>query len=47
MRTIVESWRGNLPLGSAFWLWGILGGGVISLFATLITLALVTDGVPA
>ena len=42
MRTIIGLWRGELPLGRAFWLWGVLGGGVVALFATLLTLALLT-----
>src|SRR5215207_4461994 len=47
MRTIVELWQGRLPLGRAFWLWGILGGGVVALFATILALALLTTGAPA
>jgi hypothetical protein len=45
--TIVEFWRGGLSLGRAFWLWGILGGGVVSLFATLLALTLLAAGAPA
>src|SRR4051812_2800714 len=26
VRTVVEFWRGDFPLGHAFWLWGVLGG---------------------
>jgi hypothetical protein len=44
---IVEFWRGELPLGRAFWLWGILGGGVVSLLAPLFALMLVAAGAPA
>jgi hypothetical protein len=47
IRTIVEFWRGGLPLGRALWLWGIVGGGVASLFATLLALMLVAAGAPA
>ena len=47
MQTIVEFWRGRLPLGRAFWLWGILGGGVVSLFSTLLALALLAAEAPA
>jgi len=43
---VVELWRGDLPLGRAFWLWGVLGGGVVALFATIFALALVTAGAP-
>jgi hypothetical protein len=44
---IVEFWRGGLPLERAFWLWGILGGGIVSLFATLLALMLLAAGAPA
>ena len=47
MRSVVELWRGELPLDHAFWLWGVLGGGVVALFATLLALALLTAGAPA
>ncbi len=47
MRTVVELWRGDLPLGHAFWLWGVLGGDVVALFATILALALLTGGAPA
>jgi hypothetical protein len=46
-RTIVEFLRGDLPLGRAFWHWGILGGGIVSLFATLLALTLIAAGAPA
>jgi hypothetical protein len=47
VRTVLDLWRGELPLARAFWLWGVLGGGVVNLFATLAALALVTARVPA
>jgi hypothetical protein len=46
MRTIVEFWRGNIPLRRAFWVWGILGGGIVSLFSTLLALALLAAEAP-
>src|SRR4051794_37638043 len=46
MRTVVEFWRGGLPLGRAFWLWGILGGGLVDLLTTLLALTLVVAGAP-
>src|SRR3954471_18381041 len=46
MRTIVELRGGDLPLGRAFWLWGILGGGLVDLLATMSALALVVAGAP-
>ena len=45
--TIVEFFRGGLPLGRAFWLWGILGGGIVSLFSTLLALTLIAASAPA
>ena len=47
MRTIVEFWRGGLPLGRAFWLWGVLGGGLVEVLVTPFALALVVAGAPA
>ena len=47
IRTIVEFFRGDLPLGRAFWLWGILGGGTVSLFSTLLALTLIAASAPA
>ena len=47
IRTIVEFFRGGLPLGRAFWLWGILGGGIVSLFSTLLALTLIAASAPA
>jgi hypothetical protein len=43
----LEFWRGGVPLGRAFWVWGILGGGVVSLVATLLALLLLAAGAPA
>jgi hypothetical protein len=36
IRTIVELFRGDLPLGRAFWVRGIFGGGAVSLLCTLL-----------
>jgi hypothetical protein len=47
MGSILEFWRGGVPLGQAFWLWGLLGGAVINLFATLLMVFLLTAGAPA
>jgi hypothetical protein len=41
-----DFWAGRLPLGQAFWLWGIIGGGVVNFFVTLLALALITFRVP-
>jgi hypothetical protein len=40
-------WRGEVALGRAFWLWGIVGGGLVNLYVTLLGLALLAAGVPA
>jgi hypothetical protein len=47
IRTIVEFFHGGLPLARAFWLWGILGGGIVSLLATVLALTLIAAGAPA
>ena len=46
MRSIVEFWRGGLPLGRAFWGWGFVGGALVSLFSTGLVLALVAADAP-
>jgi hypothetical protein len=46
IQRIVEFVRGGLPLAPAFWLWGILGGSIVSLFSALLALTLVTAGAP-
>jgi hypothetical protein len=46
IRVIVEFLHGGVPLGRAFWLWGILGGGIVSLFSTLLALTLIAVGAP-
>jgi hypothetical protein len=40
-------WRGGVPLAEAFWVWGVLGGAVLNLFATLAAAMLLTFGAPA
>jgi hypothetical protein len=47
IRTIIEFYRGGLPLGRAFWLWGILGGGIVNLVSTLLALTLIAASAPA
>ena len=47
MRTIVELWHGELPLGRAFWLWGVLGGAAVGLFTTLLAVILLAAEAPA
>jgi hypothetical protein len=40
-------WRGELPLARAFWSWGILGGAVVNLLATLLAAFLLAADLPA
>ncbi len=47
MTALRRFWRGELPLGEAFWLWGVLGGGVVNLFATLLVVMLLSLDAPA
>jgi hypothetical protein len=47
VRAIVELWRGELPLGRAFWLWGVLGGAAVGLSSTLLAAILLAAGAPA
>lgn len=46
MNALRDFWQGDLPLHEAFWLWGILGGAVLALFATLFGLMLLTFEAP-
>lgn len=46
MRSILEFWRGDLPLGHAFWGWGLVGGGIVSLVSTALVLGLVAGDAP-
>jgi hypothetical protein len=40
-------WRGDLPLATAFWSWGILGGALVNLAATLLAVVLLSNEAPA
>ena len=46
MKTLQDFWRGDVPLGRAIWVWGILGGGLVSLASTLLALAVLANGGP-
>ena len=46
MTALLRLWRGALPLGEAFWLWGILGGAVVNLFLSLAALLLLAMEFP-
>jgi hypothetical protein len=40
IEALKQFWRGEVPLGRAFWIWGILGGGFVSLVSTLLAVAI-------
>lgn len=46
MSALRRFWQGDLPLAEAFWIWGILGGGVLALFLTVFTLMLLAFEAP-
>jgi hypothetical protein len=39
-------WQGDLGLGESFWVWGVLGGGVLALFITIFALMLLAFEAP-
>jgi hypothetical protein len=46
MNKIMDLWRGDLPLGDAFWNWAVLGGLVVNVSTSLIFLWLITLDLP-
>ncbi len=42
MRKITDLWRGDLPLGDAFWTWAVMGGLVVNVSSSLVFLWLIT-----
>ena len=46
IKALRDFWRGEVPLGRAFWLWGIIGGGIVSLASSLLALAILANGGP-
>lgn len=44
LRPFLALWRGEKPLGEAFWLWAVLGATVVNLGTTGLFLALVSAG---
>lgn len=47
MPPVAAFWRGELPLARAFWAWGILGGALVNLAATLAATVLLVAEAPA
>ena len=41
-----DLWRGNLPLGDAFWTWVVLGGLLVNISTSIAFLALITADRP-
>ena len=46
MGKITDLWRGDLPLGDAFWNWAVLGGLIVNVSTSLIFLWLITIDQP-
>jgi hypothetical protein len=46
MGKITELWRGDLPLGDAFWNWAVLGGLIVNVSTSLTFLWLITIDQP-
>ena len=47
MSALRRFWQGDLTLAEAFWIWGVLGGGVLALFLTVFTMMLLAFEAPA
>lgn len=46
MRKITDLWRGDLPLGDAFWEWAVLGGLLVNVATSLTFVWLITIDLP-
>lgn len=46
MDKIMDLWRGDLPLGDAFWTWAVLGGLIVNVSTSLTFLWLITIDLP-
>lgn len=46
MDRVGKLWRGDLPLGDAFWNWAVLGGLIVNVSTSLIFLWLITIDQP-
>jgi hypothetical protein len=44
MRSLADLWRGDLPLGEAFWTWAVCGGIAVNAVAKLGFLLLLAEG---
>lgn len=44
---ITRFWRGEVPLARAFWLWGVLGGGIVNLSFSILALSVLSTGAPS
>ncbi len=47
MSAFADFWAGRLPLGAAFWTWGVAVGGTLNLAATAGSMGAVAAGLPA
>jgi hypothetical protein len=46
MSMLGRLWRGEVPLGEAFWSWAVLGGLLVNALTSLAFLALIANGWP-
>lgn len=46
MSTLKRLWRGELPLGEAFWTWAVLGGLLVNLSTSVAFLLLIMQDQP-
>ena len=46
MRRLRSLWRGDVPLGIAFWNWAVIGGLVVNLTASLVLFVLLMNERP-
>jgi len=42
--TLRRLWRGELPLSDAFWNWAVIGGIVVNVLTTIMSLTLIMNG---
>jgi len=46
VRALADLWAGRLPLGTAFWIWGVFVGLTVNFAATAATMAVLAAGLP-
>jgi hypothetical protein len=46
MARLLALWRGDLPLGEAFWIWTVFGGLLVNISTSIAFLALISVDLP-